>query len=101
VIVSAWDLIKDPVLPSSWLEGRFPLLSQFLVANSNVMPFRVYGISALGGDLQKDLHRLQTVSVPSRRIKVVENILEPHSDITSPIRFLLKLDTDRPKLLEQ
>jgi hypothetical protein len=97
LVVSAWDLVRDPILPVSWVESHLPLLSQFLVANADTMPFRTYGVSALGGDLVKDLERLQKEAVPSHRIKVVENSLEPHGDLTAPIRFLLALDSDGPK----
>jgi hypothetical protein len=92
VIVSAWDLIHDPVLPISWLENRLPLLFQFLVANADRRPFRIFGVSALGGDLEKDLAQLQNESVPARRIKVVDSGLQPHKDLTAPIRFLLALE---------
>jgi len=89
VIVSAWDTVKDPVLPISWLENKLPLLSQFLTANVNKVPFQVYGVSALGGDLEKDRERLQHEDVPSHRIKVVQDTFKPHGDLTAPIQFLL------------
>ena len=101
VVVSAWDLVRDSILPSSWLESNLPLLSQFLASNEEVAPFRVYGVSALGGDLRKDLQRLQGEDVPSRRIRVVDNKLQPHGDLTAPIRFLLELDKDRMKSVGQ
>jgi hypothetical protein len=94
VIVSAWDLIHDPVLPKSWLENRLPLLFQFLIANADRVPFKIFGVSALGGDLVKDIAQLQNESVPARRIKVVDRDLQPHKDLTAPIRFLLALDRD-------
>jgi len=97
VVVSAWDLVRDSILPSSWLENNLPLLSQFLTSNAELAPFRVYGVSALGGDLQKDLQRLQGEDVPSRRIRVVDNKLQAHGDLTAPIRFLLELDKERMK----
>jgi hypothetical protein len=92
VIVSAWDVIHDPVLPISWLENRLPLLFQFLVANADRLPFRIFGVSALGGDLEKDLAQLQNESIPAHRIKVVDRSLQPHKDLTAPIRFLLALE---------
>ncbi len=101
VVVSAWDLVRDSILPSSWLESHLPLLSQFLTSNAEVAPFRVYGVSALGGDLQKDLQRLQGEDVPSRRIRVVDNKLQAHGDLTAPIRFLLELDKERMKSVGQ
>jgi ABC-type dipeptide/oligopeptide/nickel transport system ATPase subunit len=101
VIVSAWDLVRDPIVPASWLESHFPLLFQFLVANADTVPFRVYGVSALGGDLEKDLKQLQDQAVPSHRIRVIDSNLPAHSDLTAPIRFLLALDCDDPGTQEQ
>lgn len=89
VIVSAWDLVRDPILPISWLESHLPLLSQFLAANASTMPSKVYGISALGGDLGKDLEKLRHETVPSHRIKVFADKLDPSNDLTEPIGFLL------------
>jgi len=89
VIVSAWDLVTESILPEAWLESYLPLLSQFLTANADALPFRIVGVSAQGGDLQKDLDRLQAESVPSRRVRVVERVLEPNRDLTAPLRFLL------------
>jgi hypothetical protein len=91
VVISAWDLVRDPVLPISWLESHLPLLFQFLTANADSMPSQVYGISALGGDLVKDLDKLRQEVVPSRRIKVFVDKLEPTHDLTAPIRFALGL----------
>ncbi|MEQ1871229.1 MAG: hypothetical protein ABL961_14535 [Vicinamibacterales bacterium] len=89
VVLSAWDLVREPILPAAWLEGYLPLLSQYLTANQEMMPSRVYGVSALGGDLEKDLTRLQAESTPSRRIRVVEDEIEPTHDLTAPLRFVL------------
>src|SRR5262249_45763753 len=70
IIVSAWDLVKEPILPVSWVENNLPLLFQFLSSNRDMVPFRIYGISALGGDLEKNRSELLQVPVPSRRVKV-------------------------------
>jgi len=94
VIVSAWDLVREPILPLSWVETRLPLLFQFLVANRSTAPFRIYGVSALGGDLEADLAQLQSETVAAHRIKVVDRSLQPHNDLTAPIRFLLGLDDE-------
>lgn len=89
VVISAWDRVTTPILPNAWLESSVPLLHQFLTANADSMPCRIYGVSALGGDLTEDLARLQAEAVPSRRIRVVESDLEANSDLTAPLRFLL------------
>jgi hypothetical protein len=101
VVISAWDVVRDQVLPSFWLDSHLPLLSQFLTSNADAAPFQVFGVSALGGDLQKDVERLQNEDVPSRRIKVVENKLQSHNDLTAPIRFLLESDKGRTKAVGQ
>lgn len=92
VVISAWDLIRTPIVPIAWLERRLPLLFQFLTANSDVVPFRVFGVSALGGNLEADRELLQRERVPSRRIRVVDDAVESHHDLTAPLRFLLDLD---------
>jgi hypothetical protein len=91
VIISAWDLVTDPIVPSAWLESQLPLLSQFLISNQFEVPFRVFGVSAQGGDLERDMAHLQAETVPSKRIRVVGDTLEQSSDLTSPLRFLLGL----------
>jgi len=92
VIISAWDLVKEPIPPTSWLETHLPLLYQFLVANGASTPFQIYGVSALGGDLEKDFSSLREESIPGRRIRVIEEAKKPHGDLTAPIRFLLSAD---------
>jgi hypothetical protein len=92
VVISAWDLVKEPVRPTDWLESQLPLLSQFLESNQRETPYRVFGVSAQGGDLEKDKSRLQAETVPTKRIRVVGNALEPSSDLTAPLRFLLQGD---------
>ncbi len=91
IIISAWDLVREAVLPISWVERRLPLLHQFLVANADSVLFRVYGVSAVGGDLEKDIVRLRDEPFPSKRIKVVDQTLESNHDLTAPIRFALGL----------
>jgi hypothetical protein len=53
VAVSAWDVVPNPKpTPSEWLERELPLLYQFLLTNEQSFEFRVYGISAQGGQVQ-------------------------------------------------
>jgi hypothetical protein len=92
IIVSAWDRISDPILPAAWLDNRAPLLHQYLLANDERTRFRVYGVSAIGGDLQHDAESLRKQVTPSRRIRVIERKLKHHHDLTAPLRFLLGLE---------
>lgn len=92
VIVSAWDTVPERTLPISWLENQMPLLFQFLNANLETSPFRIYGVSALGGDLKKDREKLERLETPSTRITVISSSLKPDHDLTAPIRFLLSAE---------
>jgi hypothetical protein len=91
IIVSAWDKLQDlKVTPDEWLAMALPLLDQFLRAARNRVPFRIYGISALGGDINnpEDLKRMQNEDRPASRIIVVGQDASPH-DITAPIKWLM------------
>jgi hypothetical protein len=91
IIISAWDLIKDPMLPAAWLDSRLPLLSQYVRANPQELEFRAYGVSALGGDLKKDREKLLSQPMPSLRAWILERALEADGDLTAPLRFVLRL----------
>jgi hypothetical protein len=90
VVISAWDTVRDSITPAVWLERRVPLLWQYLTSNADVLPFRCFGVSALGGDLQQDHARLAAVATPALRVSVIEADGGKHNDLTSPIRFLVE-----------
>ncbi len=89
VIISAWDLVqKHRGSPDLWLRKRLPLLSQYLRANKETFSYKVYGVSAQGGDLKKDGERLHKIVKPTERIMVVGDKCNPH-DITAPVKWLM------------
>ena len=89
VILSAWDLISDLIdNPSQWITERLPLLDQYLKSNSDMFPHRFYGVSAQGGDLNKDRARLLEKMNPTERIVIVGNDCPPH-DITAPVKWIM------------
>lgn len=93
VVISAWDLVSGlGKTPSEWIESTMPLLGQFLRNNADEMPFKVFGVSAQGGDLAA-VDSLTAVAKPSERIQVVDG-LEISHDITRPIAWLLKARTN-------
>ena len=91
VIVSAWDLVVSQELPLEWLAKELPLLDQFLISAHSRLDFRVYGISAQGGQLPEEFDSLSAYEKASDRIQVVLDGLSSH-DITAPIRWALNVD---------
>jgi hypothetical protein len=88
VVVSAWDLIKNGSTPAGWVQQRLPLLDQFLRANSDSIPFEVYGISAQGGELAQP-EKLRKHNKASDRIIVTRPDEKTSHDITAPLKWLL------------
>jgi hypothetical protein len=90
VIVSAWDLISGSnQQPDEWVDDRLPLLSQYLTANSACLPYRIFGVSAQGGNYSSESSdRLSRFIVPSKRIIVVGSDCGSH-DLTTPITWLM------------
>lgn len=89
VIASAWDLVRARYAsPQAWLAKRLPLLAQYLRANSDRFPSRVYGVSAQGGPLDGDVSRLQQYEHQSERIEIVGEGCAPN-DITAPIKWVM------------
>jgi hypothetical protein len=91
VIVSAWDLVlkvERRRTPETWLAERMPLLDQYLRAHSDATPFRVYGVSAQGGDLATETDRLRNHHRASERIIVQRGQQRSH-DITAPVQWAM------------
>lgn len=92
VMVSAWDIAErgfisgDPLTPAAWIQQRAPLLFQFLSSNGSSFRWRVFGVSAQGGDLKKDKQALLD-KAPSERIRLVADT-HTGNDVTLPIRWL-------------
>jgi GTPase SAR1 family protein len=89
VIISAWDLVRAKIPPIVWLEGRLPLLSQFIRANPDRIASEIFGVSAQGGDLTADRASLLNATIPSSRCHVVRGNSLEQIPITAPLKFLL------------
>lgn len=85
VIISAWDLAKSDVTPEKYLQKRINILWQFLESNKDIFDTQFWGVSAQGGDLEKDSGTLLEIANPIDRIRVVNNLGETSKDITLPI----------------
>lgn len=102
VAISAWDVVQQPrPAPETWLERECPLLHQYLIANPDSFKFKVFGISAQGGDIpKKDMDptdeqlRIQSEllrKIPSERIECIGPDTKSH-DLTVPIHWLTRVE---------
>lgn len=89
VVISAWDqAMRFKKNPAEWLASELPLLAQYLEANDIRHPHKVFGISAQGGSLEKDLASLTKHHKQSERIIVDCGDGKATNDITMPIRWI-------------
>ena len=94
IIISAWDVIEEPIAPSDWIRKYLPLLDQFLKSNSSRAMYRIYGVSAQGGKIPKDRDRLESHFKTSNRIQVVRDDENSSHDITEPVRWVVDVGSD-------
>lgn len=100
VAISAWDRVENapqaletemPKDPVRFLSRRWPLLVQFLQSNSELFPFRIFGVSARGGGNTPDeIARLTKLASPRDRVLLVDGT-HRSNDLTRPVRWLLGL----------
>jgi hypothetical protein len=101
VVFSAWDKVEaEGRSPDRFLGERLPLLKQYLESGADGWEWKVYGVSAQGGDYEKEdepftgaklekLNELKALDEPSMRIKVVSSTSPSSSDLTEPISWLM------------
>jgi Double-GTPase 1 len=89
LVISAWDQLKGvKATPVKWLVDEMPFLFQFLESNRRLFDFKVYGVSAQGGDYGDDVGKL-TGMKPSERILVAgDGVTNPH-DLTELLTWLM------------
>ena len=99
VIVSAWDTVEESdekkLTPEQWLNKHLPLLTQYLRSNVEWLRYKIFGVSAQGGDLRNPTIRknLLAISRPKMRIRILEEGCEVSHDITRPIRWVVGSDS--------
>jgi hypothetical protein len=97
--ISAWDKAQDEGLsPEMYLKTKLPLLDQYLKVGLDQWDWRVYGLSAQGGDYDStdpkvaktdDAATLRTLDRPSERIQVIGHGAAIH-DLTEPLAWLME-----------
>jgi GTPase SAR1 family protein len=101
IMLSAWDKVEDEGLdPEAFLARELPLLDQYLRQGDGDWEFRVYGLSAQGGDYEPELREGEEIDPDLKaKVDVIRGIEEasarirllsplPSSDLTEPIVWL-------------
>jgi hypothetical protein len=91
VVISAWDVVRveESEDPPVWLERHRPMLSQYLLHNSDTWDVRVYGVSAQGGEIPREQADLRKIQTPGERIKILGPDASGH-DLTMIVHWLMK-----------
>lgn len=99
IVLSAWDKVEaEGLTPGAFLAQRLPLLHQYLEHGPLADRWRVYGVSAQGGDYEplegsksqwsrEDVERARAHDRPSDRIKLTSDVAHSR-DLTEPIAWL-------------
>lgn len=87
LMLSAWDMIDEDVLPEDYVKEHMKILWQFLKANKEYFDVRYWGVSAQGGSIENesDQEKLRDISDPIDRIQIVNQNGNKSNDITLPI----------------
>lgn len=86
IIISAWDTVEGSLTPASWLMDRAPALDSFFRANTDMIEWSLYGVSAQGGTLPDERDELLARgSVRNRVYALNENGVEV--PFTDPLRW--------------
>jgi hypothetical protein len=99
IMLSAWDKVSEEGLePTAYLETKLPLLAQYLRRGADAWDWRVYGLSAQGGEYDSteesapqsvEAEALRNLDHPSKRIRIVIRQTETH-DLTEPLAWLME-----------
>jgi hypothetical protein len=90
IVVSAWDKIHNgsTITPSGWIKRHMPLVYQYLETNKDIFTVEYFGVSAQGGDYERndELEKLMEKN-PIDRI-VVKTGNEKGNNIAKPILWI-------------
>lgn len=98
IVLSAWDKVEDEGLsPEALLDRDLPLLDQYLRNGRDAWEFRIYGLSAQGGDYEREgeaeggdrrerVAAIREIDEPSSRIRLLSPDLS--TDLTEPVAWL-------------
>lgn len=99
IMISVWDkAVGEQRAPEPFLKEKLALLHQYLSSGRDGWVWRVYGLSAQGGEydstdqdaeLKAEAEQLREQDVPSERIRLVHGEVETH-DLTEPLEWLIQ-----------
>lgn len=98
ILISVWDKARgEELVPAEFVATKLPLLDQYLRSGRDPWTWRVWGLSAQGGDYEDpekgetrpETQALRELDRPSDRIKVVDGD-QVSTDITAPIDWLIR-----------
>jgi len=91
LVISAWDdvLKVKKTSPTKWLADEMPFLAQFLESNRRLFDFNVYGVSAQGGDYDKDVDELTEMTASERILIEGDGVRNAH-DLTELLTWLMR-----------
>jgi hypothetical protein len=92
VVVSAWDVARKRWklrTPTTWFEKECPLIAQYLSTNPDAFRYKVFGVSAQGGDPKEDAQKLRAYDSQSERVQVVYDDYEGH-DLTRVLLWAME-----------
>jgi len=99
IMLSAWDKAEgERLAPGAYIEAKLPLLAQYLRRGADAWIYRIYGLSAQGGDYDRidpaaprlpGAEALRCLDRPSTRIRLVEEGPPTH-DLTEPLAWLME-----------
>lgn len=99
IMLSAWDKVADEGLePYAYLKAKLPMLGQYLERAADGWDWRVYGLSAQGGEYDstkegappsEEAEALRNLDQASKRIRLIAGATETH-DVTEPLAWLME-----------
>lgn len=92
IVVSAWDSVlatQVSAKPESWLKLRMPALVSYLTNNSEIFDFKIFGVSAQGGDYGKLTQEFENTPPHARCSVAADGIADP-TDVTIPVQWLIR-----------
>jgi hypothetical protein len=99
ILLSAWDKAEGELLePAAFLKEKLPLLYQYFEQNADAWTWRVYGLSAQGGEYEDDrdgaptvqaAEELRAMDQPSLRIRLTDGGAKTN-DLTEPVAWLFR-----------